>query len=153
MAACDQVTLGKPSGGNTEPYKLSWTSGPGGCGQRVSQLVLGHGGVATVATATGLAASTIRCGRRELRQAAGGAARQAAVRRVRQPGGGRTPVTAQDPALGAALEALVAPVTRGDPRSPLRWTCKSPRKLAEELTAHGHPVSRTTVAQVLEALG
>jgi hypothetical protein len=62
-------------------------------------------------------------------------------------------VTAHDPALVAALEALVDPVTRGDPMSPLRWTCKSTRKLAEELTGQGHPVSRTTVAQVLEALG
>jgi Rhodopirellula transposase DDE domain len=116
-------------------------------------LVLGHGGVVTVAKATGLAESTIRSGRQELEQAARSSSRPQGARRVRQPGGGRKPLTAQDPALVAALEALVDPVTRGDPMSPLRWTCKSTRKLAEELTESGHPVSRTTVAQVLEALG
>ena len=114
---------------------------------------LGHGGGAAVAKATGLAESTIRCGRRELGQARVSAARRAVARRVRQPGGGRKAVAEQDPALVTVVEGLVDPVTRGDPMSPLRWTCKSTRKLAEELTAQGHPVSHTTVAQVLEALG
>ncbi len=116
-------------------------------------MVLGHGGVAAVAKATGLAESTIRCGRRELRQADVPSARRPVSRRVRQPGGGRKSVAEQDTALVAALEGLVEPATRGDPMSPLRWTCKSTRKLAEELTSQGHPVSHTTVAQVLEALG
>ena len=85
---------------------------------------LGHGGVAAVAKATGLAESTIRCGWRELGQAWGPATRRAVARRVRQPGGGRKAVAEQDPALVTALEGLVDPVTRGDPLSPLRWTCK-----------------------------
>ena len=112
-------------------------------------MVLGHGGVAAVAKATGLAESTIRCGRRELGQAQLPAARRLVARRVRQPGGGRKAVMEQDPALVTAVERLVEPTTRGDPMSPLRWTCKSTRKLAEELTGQGHPVSHTTVAQVL----
>jgi hypothetical protein len=116
-------------------------------------LVLGHGGVATVAKATGLAESTIRCGRHELQQGQVPPPRQSAARRVRQPGGGRKPLTEQDPGLVAALEALVEPTARGDPMSPLRWTCKSTRKLTAELRQQGHPVSRTTVAHLLEALG
>ena len=69
--------------------------------------------------------------------------------RVRRPGGGRRPVTETDPGLLAALESLVEPVTRGDPESPLRWTCKSTRRLAEELTRQGHPVGPRTVAALL----
>ena len=81
-------------------------------------------------------------------QAQGPSARRLVARRVRQPGGGRKAVMEQDPALVTAVERLVEPTTRGDPMSPLRWTCKSTRKLAEELTGQGHSVSHTTVAQV-----
>ena len=103
---------------------------------------LGHGGLAAVARATGLGANTIRRGRRDILHEpsrAGG--------RVRRRGGGRKPLTADVPALRAALEALVEPTTRGDPRSSLRWTCQSTRKLAADLTAHGYPISHTKVAQ------
>src|SRR5271168_5333911 len=91
---------------------------------------LGWGGVSLVARATGLSRPTITAGLRELDQPTIQRAAQAV--RVRQPGGGRRPVTEADPGLLAALESLVEPVTRGDPESPLRWTCKSTRRLAEE---------------------
>lgn len=113
---------------------------------------LGHGGVAAVAKATGLAESTIRLGQRELRHRRVVASARPPTLRVRQPGGGRKPSIAQDAAVVQALEALVEPTTRGDPMSPLRWTCKSTRKLATELTQQGHPISHTTVATLLAAL-
>jgi hypothetical protein len=109
---------------------------------------LGHGGVAAVARATGLAESTIRLGRSDLLPTS----KSAGVRtpgRIRQPGGGRKRLTREDQTLLAALDALVEPTARGDPMSPLRWTNKSTRKLAEELTGQGHPVSHVKVAQLL----
>ena len=114
---------------------------------------LGHGGIAAVAKATGLAESTIRLGQREWSSKPAGALRLPAQRHLRVPGGGRKPRTAHEPALVQALEALVEPTTRGDPMSPLRWTCKSTRKLATELTSQGHPISYRTVASMLKALG
>jgi len=109
---------------------------------------LGHGGIAVVARATGLARNTIVRGLREL-------AIPARVRadRVRRAGGGRKRATVVDPHLTPALEELVEPVTRGDPESPLRWTCKSTRTLAAELTAQGHAVSHVVVAHLLDTLG
>src|SRR6266853_773879 len=74
-------------------------------------------------------------------------------RRVRRPGAGRKPAIAKDPRLLPDLEALVEPTTRGDPRAPLRWTCKSVRRLAQALQAQGHQVSRTLVAELLNAAG
>jgi len=119
-------------------------------------MVLGRGGLTAVATATGLERTTIRVGIRELQasptastETAGAADR---VQRVRAPGGGRKPLTSEDPALLQDLEALVEPVTRGDPMSPLRWTCKSTRQLAAELVRQGHRVSHQTVADLLHAL-
>ena len=112
---------------------------------------LGHGGVAAVARATELSRPTITKGLRELALPA----KQRALPegRIRRPGGGRRAETAVDPGLAAALAALVEPGTRGDPESPLRWTCKSTRKLAEELTRQRHPVSPRTVATLLIADG
>ena len=110
---------------------------------------LGHGGVQAVSEATGVARSTIYLGGKELE--AGGLA--ALGDRVRRPGGGRKPLTERDPGLVAALDALVEPTTRGDPESPLRWTCKSTRKLAEELTAQGHPIGHSAVAELLAEMG
>ena len=109
---------------------------------------LGHGGVAAVARATGLAASTIRLGCKDLLPTS----KSADLRppgRVRQPGGGRKRLTKTDQTLLAALDALVEPTARGDPMSPLRWTHKSTRKLAAELTKQGHPLSHEKVAQLL----
>jgi hypothetical protein len=73
--------------------------------------------------------------------------------RVRAKGGGRKKLTAKDPTLLRDLDALVEPTTRGDPQSPLRWTCKSTPRLAKELVAQGHPVSQRTVCDLLAALG
>src|SRR5579862_8388862 len=113
---------------------------------------LGWGGVTTVAAATGLSRTTITAGLRELRDRAEQPDASLPAR-IRRPGGGRKPLTATDPGLLPALEALVDPVTRGDPQSPLRWTCKSTRRLAEELARQGHPVGPRSVAALLKAAG
>jgi hypothetical protein len=121
-------------------------------------MVLGRGEITAVANATGLQRVTIRAGIRELQADPGNAtgAESAAaadrMQRVRAPGGGRKPLTTQDPALVHDLEALVEPTARGDPMSPLRWTCKSTRQLAAELVRQGHQVSHQTVADLLHAL-
>ncbi len=112
---------------------------------------LGWGGVTAVAQATGLSRTTITAGLRELDLPAPERALEA--QRVRRPGGGRQPLTVSDPGLLAALEALIEPSTRGDPESPLRWTCKSTRRLADELTRQDHPVSAGTVAALLREAG
>lgn len=114
---------------------------------------LGHGGIKMVAQATGLGERTIRRGCQEVRGGTEPHVGAHAARRVRLPGGGRKPLTEHDPKLVEALGLLVEPATRGDPMSPLRWTCKSTRKLAEALVGQGHQVSHTKVAQLLEDLG
>ena len=91
-------------------------------------VAIGYGGDAVVSSATGLSRNTIRSGRREL--AEGGAP----TGRLRRAGAGRPAIERRQPGLRAALEALVDPLTRGDPTSPLRWTCKSKAKLAAALT-------------------
>jgi len=111
----------------------------------------GWGGVTAVARATGLSRTTITAGLRELTLPR--KQREAAAARVRQLGGGRRPLTETDPELLVAVEALIEPTTRGDPESPLRWTCKSTRRLAEELRHQNHPVSPRTVAALLHAAG
>ncbi|MBF0178006.1 MAG: hypothetical protein HQL63_14335 [Magnetococcales bacterium] len=78
---------------------------------------------------------------------------QTLSKRVRSPGGGRKPITDNDPTLLADLERLVDPVTRGDPESPLRWTCKSVRQLAFALGNQGHVVGQQKVADLLAVLG
>ena len=112
---------------------------------------LGHGGIVAVARATGLSERTIRRGSQDLHHRT--PCPGVLSGRMRRPGGGRRPVEAHDPAVLTALEALVDPTTRGDPMSPLRWTCKSTRKLAQALTSQGHTMSHTTVAHLLTALG
>jgi hypothetical protein len=112
---------------------------------------IGWGGISRVAEATGLSRITIRAGLDQLRSAPGDECNRAG--RIRRPGGGRKPLTEHDPRLLVALEALVDPVTRGDPMSPLRWTSKSADKLAAGLTASGHPTSERTVSRLLHALG
>ena len=112
---------------------------------------LGWGGVSLVAQATGLSRPTISAGMRDLDRTP--TQRTVEAARIRRPGGGRRPVTETDPALMAALELLLDPVTRGDPESPLRWTCKSTRRLAEELTRQNHRVGPRTVAALLHAAG
>ena len=112
---------------------------------------LGWGGVTMVAEATGLSRPTITTGLRELRLPA--KQRMTEATRVRRPGGGRRPLTETDTGLLAALEMLIEPTTRGDPESPLRWTCKSTRRLADELTRQNHPVGPGTVAAMLRQAG
>ena len=114
----------------------------------VEAVSLGRGGITAVSAATGLAHSTIRRGIRELNT--GDAPPPGYERR---PGAGRKPAAAVDPGIRAALERLVEPGSRGDPASPLRWTCKSTRRLARELTAQGHPVGPTTVRHLLKEAG
>ena len=115
----------------------------------VEARLLGHGGVRAVAQVAGVSETTVRKGVVELE------AGQAPLPpgRVRRPGGGRKPAARQDPALVPALLALVEPDERGDPMSPLRWTTKSLRHLAEELTSQGHPVSAPTVGRLLKRAG
>jgi len=115
-------------------------------------LALERGGVAAVAQATGLSRTTIWAGMRALHQPAGRAGAHLPAERSRAPGGGRHPVVTNDPTLVTDLEALVEPTTRGDPVSPLRWTCKSTRQLAAELQRRGHAVGYRTVAALLHAL-
>ena len=112
---------------------------------------LGWGGMTTVAHATGLSRTTITVGAGELAQPAKRRALEGM--RVRRPGGGRRPLAETDPDLLAALETLIEPTTRGDPESPLRWTCKSIRRLADELTRENHPVGAVTVAKLLRRTG
>ena len=113
----------------------------------VEARALGHGGVARVARASGVSRPTIRQGLRELTGSV------APPERVRRVGGGRKALAERDPALLTDLEALVDPDTRGDPMSPLRWTCKSTRQLAGALRARGHRVGYRTVAALLARAG
>ena len=111
-------------------------------------IALGRGGVTAVAAAAGVSRPTVTRGVAEAKAGAPGPAAQG---RVRRPGGGRKPLTETDPGILAALDALVDPVTRGDPMSPLRWTTKSTRNLAEALTAAGHRVSHVGVGELLHS--
>jgi hypothetical protein len=113
---------------------------------------IGRGGISRVAEATGLSRITIRSGLRELYPSSAPDA-QAPTGRTRRHGGGRKPLTEHDPRIERALEILVDPVTRGDPMSPLRWTCKSAANLAVELQAQGHAVSERSVNRLLHASG
>lgn len=109
---------------------------------------LGWGGIAAVAQATGMSDRTIRTGIRELDDPTA-----LTADRQRKQGGGRRALEVDTPGLVHALERLVSPVTRGDPTSPLRWTCKSTRVLAQELSRQGFHVGRSKVADLLRSSG
>lgn len=111
--------------------------------------LLGHGGVRAVARAAGVSETTVRKAITELEQVGD----PLPDGRVREPGGGRKNADELDAGLLPALLALVEPDERGDPMSPLRWTTKSLRNLADELTRQGHPVSAPTVGRLLRANG
>jgi hypothetical protein len=106
----------------------------------------GYGGIAAVARATGIAPSTIGRGLDELSAAA-----DMPADRNRRAGGGRKTLAATNPTLLDDLLALVSPSERGDPMSPLRWTCKGLRRLASELRAMGHKISHTVVGELLKS--
>jgi len=109
---------------------------------------LGYGGVSLVARATGISRRAIHKGLKEL-----STVDTVPVSRIRKSGGGRKSLCEQQPDLLTKLEQLVEPLTRGDPESPLRWTCKSVRLLAEELERQGIQIGRQSVAKRLQELG
>ncbi len=113
-------------------------------------LAIGRGGISAVAEATGVARPTIAAGIRELQEPGLPAKSGGSVRRR---GGGRKRAAEKDPGMEEVLESLVEPVTRGDPESSLRWTCKSLRNLSDELGRRGHPVSYRVVGDLLEKQG
>jgi transposase len=114
----------------------------------VEAMSLGRGGITAVAAATGISDRTIRNGIRELHQGD-----TPPVGRQRRVGGGRKAASQHDPDLLDTLEGLVEPATRGDPQSPLKWTCKSTRELSRELKKCGITVSHSTVAKLLKDAG
>ena len=128
----------------TERMRRDWAA--------VEAMAIGWGGVSAVVSATGLSHNTIDLGIRELEEGISPDPLEISSGRVRRVGGGRKPVTQHDASLLRDLEALVDPISRGDPQSPLRWTCKSTRKLAEELQEQGHGVGYRTVAGLLRQL-
>jgi transposase len=111
-------------------------------------MALGRGGIVAVATATGLSDRTVKNGIQELRNPV-----LIAASRQRRPGGGRKRLEYHDQTLPQAVEHLVEPTERGDPQSPLRWTCKSLTNLQRELKEQGHRVGRTKLAEILKELG
>ena len=113
--------------------------------------VLGRGGITAVASTTGVSRRAIHAGLKELESRH--LEETSIISRIRRPGAGRKAVTETDTTLQTDLELLLEPVTRGDPESPLRWTCKSLRTLADELGKMGHKISHTHVGKLLVNLG
>jgi hypothetical protein len=133
--------------------KLAWT-----LDERMRRLfaaaeasAIGRGGITRVAQATGVSRRAIHVGLQELSDLKEPV--ENPPKRIRKEGAGRKSVIQTDVGLMSALEKLVEPMTRGDPESPLRWTCKSLRTLADELAANGHPVSYPVVGDLLHELG
>jgi hypothetical protein len=111
-------------------------------------MALGHGGISLVHRASGLSRKAIQKGIQEIRMGS-----TPGDGRVRRSGAGRKPITVSNPKLVDALEALIDEQTRGDPESPLRWTCMSTRAIARELDRQSHSLSHTKAAQILHDLG
>ncbi len=111
-------------------------------------MALGWGGISAVSRAPGISRKVISQGIKDLQEGRG--AREG---RIRRSGGGRKTTVSKDASLREDLERVVEPVTRGDPESALRWTCKSLRKLAKELQGMGHRVSHQLVSELLHDLG
>jgi len=112
---------------------------------------LGARGISLVSRSTGVSRRAIRQGLQELREAE--PPKPSGPHRIRRAGGGRKKTIEKDPSLRADLEQLVEPTERGDPASPLRWTCRSVRQLAQELRSQGHQVSHQLVSEILHELG
>jgi transposase len=117
------------------------------CWAATEAQALGYGGISVVAEALGMARGTIHAGLAEVQ----GRGTAVVPQRIRSFGGGRRQLTEKDPLLVEALNQLVEPTTRGDPASPLRWTCKSTTRLAQELEKAGHPISQRSVCSLLHA--
>lgn len=111
-------------------------------------MAIGHGGIVAVANATGLSDRTVRSGIQELRSPS-----PFSASRQRRAGGGRKRLEYEHPTLPQTIEGLIEPTERGDPQSPLRWTCKSLTNLRKELKQRGHQVGRTKLAEILRELG
>ncbi|MHB8091264.1 MAG: ISAzo13 family transposase [Syntrophales bacterium] len=114
---------------------------------------IGHGGITLVQKATGVARGSIKQGLKELLPSQRTPSGDGSNQRIRRIGGGRKASVKDDAKLLAVLESLVEPVTRGDPESPLRWTCKSLRQLESELRSQGYVVSHTSIGDLLKKLG
>ena len=125
------------------------------CWAACEALSLGRGGISLVASATELSRPTIRRGIAETpgRRPRPGRSRPCGSPRIRRPGGGRHPLAATDRTLLRDLKRLIDPATRGDPMSPLLWTCKSTRNLADALVELGHDLSHQTVGRLLDRSG
>jgi transposase len=111
-------------------------------------MAIGWGGISVVSRATGLSRQVISQGIKELKEK-----KEEGAGRIRRSGGGRKKLVSKDASLQEDLERWVEPMTRGDPQSPLRWTCKSVRRLAKELQQRGHQVSYQVVSELLHELG
>ena len=140
---------------DTDPIKQRFASLEPFLDERLRRLyaaaeakAIGYGGISTLARTTGVSRRAIGVGLKELCDPAA-----PSVKYIRKPGGGRKRTVDRDATLIHDLEQLIEPVSRGDPESPLRWTCKSLRKLAEELNRQGHQVSHRLVAELLQELG
>ena len=116
-------------------------------------LAFGYGGVSAVSRATGMSTATVRKGIAESHAIAAGTVEPLAKERSRRPGGGRKRATDKDPTLLSDLQELVEAATRGDPESPLLWTARSLRHLAEALHDRGHHVKKNAMARLLKQLG
>jgi Rhodopirellula transposase DDE domain len=112
-------------------------------------LAVGYGGVSGVARATGMSRQTVSTGLNEVQAVISVAPKG----RIRREGAGRPRTVDRDTTLRSDLESLIEPTSRGDPESPLRWTCKSIRRLAAELTRKGHQTSHRMVAELLHEMG
>src|SRR3954447_15364963 len=131
----------------TPRCRRNWTSVDAAALRRARRAA-GYGGIAATARAPGIARSTIGRGLKDLADGS-----DLPAGRMRRPGGGRKPLTEVDTTLSDDLLALVWPSERGDPMSPLRWTCKSLRRIASELRALGHRISHTVVGELLKREG
>src|SRR2546425_2143531 len=140
---------------NEEAIKQRFELVAGKLNERTRRLVaaseavaVGWGGISAVSRATGLSRKAISHGIKELQEKGG-----TTEGRIRRIGGGRKTTVSKDASLREDLERLVEPLTRGDPESPLRWTCKSTRQLAEELSRQRHAIGYRTVAWLLHEAG
>ena len=136
---------------STGRWNRKWTNACSASGRRPRPVILAGVELRLCSQATGMSRTTVTAGLRELDLPEEERVKEAS--RIRRPGGGRKLVTEIDPGMLAALEALIQPTTRGDPESPLRWTCKSTEKLAGELTRQDHPIGSRTVARLLREVG